>query len=1850
MKPTLELHVSISDRSPIFQQVPLDPVNDSGREFARLRGPTKAHTALAMPSRRSLWVPALIIMHALACSIALAQPSPMIHVCYDWPYYRLTGNAPTVAQNSAMLKKVAVGYERIKEFTFTPENGPLQEIQRKLKPRDLVFLMVSPGATPDHAAWVNENGMLEQYLQPTGWGAQKMPNYPLGDVINDKERPDGTGLFIVSVIGQRDHRIMPVDSNARAKDPRATPDPHVTPTFRFATSSVEIWRDLRNLPEPGTYNDSAGESAKLVLSPWSATEYTGTGNVHLYSIHGTFARSKHKFLGRALSRFSNGTDSAANPIVDLSDLTYSRQLDGNWQAWDDVIELTMLDPHGTEQRWHLVRWNDDIDPNAGSPSLPKNIIIDTPPPQLIPAKPGQRIEVPILYHLTGLENEANDSPVVLESGKLTSPGGKVLSHDNNRRTYPGEKWKAKGGFYLHAYKSGDHILKFKLSVPDAKAGDFKPVEGEVTIRISTPGNATSTQSVISGSSTVGVDIYGRLSANRGSVETSTSLTPSLGAAWTCKGPVPKANALKFQPSGNSITVSRIGLDGKNYTNSVNWTEPPLTLHEGQEITLTINCSASANSRQDQANVIGYWTSDGFVCTQNPPPKAATSQTDNADSARSQTMKLKFVPGDHPFIAFGGGNLDLGWAHLTWPYEKQIGSASPTPSPTPGSEEDKEDSFEDEPQKQHGDLAAHLEPMSVELRPGDISENVNVVIDSWDSDTAEPVKITGLGSGGLEPLANGVLAVPGDYSEQPANMFTSGVTDKTSHVISEKLSVNRGVRAGLRVIHVIVSQGDQQVDLPLNVNVLTSDGRDVAAVGTPTTPGSVGSGPSQASSGALGASIAPAIVQLIRGEPSKTVNLIIEKWNGNTAEPVKVIWVQQTNAGGSLIGGARVHGGTTTLNPTEMHATGTSDQRAYTLPMLMSAEPDATIGPRTYDIILSQGTDTIKLTLMVVVSNIATNSGSPPISQGPIPGSSGSRNASQPGRASTPESPGSPSVTFSKPVSGSWSATPAVSGPTRVAPAPSETPTVTPTGTPASTPSKTPGTTPTPSVGSVPRGSEMTPNGTGTSNGSESLKACGYILGSAIYNKWIQMGGESGVLGCPETNERGAASSPKGTSGRYVQFTKDGGGLLVMHESGKYAGSAFAVRGCMYKTYNDLGGSTSWLGFPITDGYPAPSGQRQDFEGGYILADSKTEKCQSFPSASTLTPTPSVDNTPPGPQIMPASPPSKSDDPMGGYVPAPSGATPMPESSSTPPPGMSSSVGPWSPGFSPKIPNEKPVARGSKTGSSGSRADGFISLFNGKDLTGWTGITEAFAVEGSKLVSLPGKLANLFTQQDYQDFILRFEFRLTPGANSGIGIHCPLESDISNYGIEVQILDDSDPQYKDLKPYMYNGSLWGIAPAIRGHLKPVGDWNSEEISANGRRVTVNLNGSQILDANLDDAMSAGLGDGKDRPGLKRTTGRIGILGHDSRVEFRNIQIKDLSSSPSESPNASEGTKPDVTIHADSNLQRASSIVTPESGAALPPVQPSTKSLAALSEDEYERFRQRLEDPKVRERMTPEQLAEAKRILDSHMQGSGSAQSGASEALPTAPGSQLPWKVDLKEAIAAATSENKDILAYFFLPQDEPCRKFEADVLLNAEVRSLLVSNFILLKVDLVKDNALASRLGVRTPKALVVLDRTGKTLQWLSGASAADLAAKVRLYSPRNAAQLPGTQTVSATPSIAKVEPTAATYDLAGIWRDNGGCEISMTKNARGYSGTYRKLSDLLVTCHFKPGEEGFRDFKAVPGKTNTFQGLVKWRFSDESNPAYPQWKKSVISLAGDTLTITECSYPEWTRIGPEGTN
>ena len=203
--------------------------------------------------------------------------------------------------------------------------------------------------------------------------------------------------------------------------------------------------------------------------------------------------------------------------------------------------------------------------------------------------------------------------------------------------------------------------------------------------------------------------------------------------------------------------------------------------------------------------------------------------------------------------------------------------------------------------------------------------------------------------------------------------------------------------------------------------------------------------------------------------------------------------------------------------------------------------------------------------------------------------------------------------------------------------------------------------------------------------------------------------------------------------------------------------------------------------------------------------------------------------------------------------------------------------------------------------------GFVPLFNGRDLSGWEGATNTYCVSSEgylTCVQADGRgesgTKNLWTVRDYSDFIIRFDVKLPPAANNGLGIRCRANGWCSREGMEIQLLDDWSDEYnvrRKLKPSQYTGSIYGVVAPKRkpngdSYLNRPGEWNAVEVKAVGTRVTVTLNGTVVVDDDVAKYPTDGSGDGVKRPGLHNLTGRLHWCGHGHNIYWKNIRIREL----------------------------------------------------------------------------------------------------------------------------------------------------------------------------------------------------------------------------------------------------------------------------------------------------------------------------------------------------------------------
>jgi len=190
-----------------------------------------------------------------------------------------------------------------------------------------------------------------------------------------------------------------------------------------------------------------------------------------------------------------------------------------------------------------------------------------------------------------------------------------------------------------------------------------------------------------------------------------------------------------------------------------------------------------------------------------------------------------------------------------------------------------------------------------------------------------------------------------------------------------------------------------------------------------------------------------------------------------------------------------------------------------------------------------------------------------------------------------------------------------------------------------------------------------------------------------------------------------------------------------------------------------------------------------------------------------------------------------------------------------------------------------------------KEDGFEPIFNGSNFDGWTGAVDNYEVKDAAIMCKAGEGGVLFTKEEYSDFVARLEFRLPESGNNGLAIRYPGEGDPAYTGMcELQVLDTEHPSYQGLDPRQAHGSAYGMVAAHRGYLRPTGEWNFQQVTVQGSKIKVELNGYTILDADLSQVTET-LGNAS-HPGKDLTSGHFGFAGHSDPVEFRNISLKKL----------------------------------------------------------------------------------------------------------------------------------------------------------------------------------------------------------------------------------------------------------------------------------------------------------------------------------------------------------------------
>lgn len=217
-----------------------------------------------------------------------------------------------------------------------------------------------------------------------------------------------------------------------------------------------------------------------------------------------------------------------------------------------------------------------------------------------------------------------------------------------------------------------------------------------------------------------------------------------------------------------------------------------------------------------------------------------------------------------------------------------------------------------------------------------------------------------------------------------------------------------------------------------------------------------------------------------------------------------------------------------------------------------------------------------------------------------------------------------------------------------------------------------------------------------------------------------------------------------------------------------------------------------------------------------------------------------------------------------------------------------------------------------TSASQTNNDGWISLFDGKTTNGWhkygggpAGAAWKVA-DGAIYLDTAGKKewqtangGDIVTDDEFENFDLKLEWKISPGGNSGIMFDVHEDSTKYPYtfhtGPEMQVLDNA--KNEDGKIFKHHaGDLYDLIACSKETVKPVGEWNQVEIKLLNGKLDLYLNGEDVVSTTMWDANWDKLVAGskfKSMPGFaKFKKGHIALQDHGFMVWYRNIMIKKL----------------------------------------------------------------------------------------------------------------------------------------------------------------------------------------------------------------------------------------------------------------------------------------------------------------------------------------------------------------------
>jgi len=225
----------------------------------------------------------------------------------------------------------------------------------------------------------------------------------------------------------------------------------------------------------------------------------------------------------------------------------------------------------------------------------------------------------------------------------------------------------------------------------------------------------------------------------------------------------------------------------------------------------------------------------------------------------------------------------------------------------------------------------------------------------------------------------------------------------------------------------------------------------------------------------------------------------------------------------------------------------------------------------------------------------------------------------------------------------------------------------------------------------------------------------------------------------------------------------------------------------------------------------------------------------------------------------------------------------------------------------QAPDKKATAKSTSSATTAGK-DGWIQLFDGKDLKGWRGYNKPDAT-GTRWTVENGMLTinssgagdthgqrDLITDATFDQFDLRWEWKISQGGNSGVK-YFVLEDRPDAIGHEYQLIDDERHADAKIGPHRQTAAFYDVFPAHDRPMKPAGEWNTSEVIVKGKHVTHILNGKTVLEYDLESpelkaAIEKSKFKGIDRFG-KLQNGHILVQDHGDQVWYRKMEIKRLN---------------------------------------------------------------------------------------------------------------------------------------------------------------------------------------------------------------------------------------------------------------------------------------------------------------------------------------------------------------------